>query len=159
MSETRTLAENDAAHVAEHLAELVGGSAAASKIFGEAVERDGVTIVPVGRTRWGFGGGGGQEKGGRGSAGSGGGGGATVRPIGFIEIRDGHARFRRIVDPATVGAVLLGLVVLGLAALRRGRSRQACARRSAHAGAGVGPPAGDAERLPAEPVAVGETEP
>jgi len=118
--------ETDTSRVAERLAELVGGSAGAAKIFGDAVERDGVTIVPVGRIRWGFGGGGGHEKGGtepggEGSSGSGGGGGATVRPIGFIEISDGRARFRRIVDPSTVAAVLCTVAALGFVLFRRRR--------------------------------------
>ena len=56
MIETKTQSTGSA-RVVERLAELVGGAAGASSVFGAAVERDGVTIVPVARARWGFGGG------------------------------------------------------------------------------------------------------
>jgi uncharacterized spore protein YtfJ len=124
-------AEVGNSRLVERLAELVGGSAGASKIFGEAVARDGITIVPVARARWGFGGGGGQDAAGKGSTGSGGGGGVVVRPAGFIEIADGRARFRRIVDPAGVGVVLLALMISALVIVRRRRGPQACRRCAA----------------------------
>ena len=38
------------------LAESLGANAAASAVFGTPVERDGVTVIPVARVRWGFGG-------------------------------------------------------------------------------------------------------
>jgi uncharacterized spore protein YtfJ len=76
-----------------NLAEKLGAAAKASLVFGEAVERDGVTVIPVAKSRWGFGGGGGKRKY---EVGSGGGGGALVTPIGFIEITNGGARFQRI---------------------------------------------------------------
>ncbi len=40
------------------LAERLGATAAASAVFGTPVERNGVTVIPVARVRWGFGGGG-----------------------------------------------------------------------------------------------------
>lgn len=103
--------------IAERIAELVGGTAGASNVFGAAIEREGVTVVPVARTSWAFGGGGGSDD--TGSAGSGGGGGAKARPIGFIEIVGDHTRFRRIVDPATVAAVLIAALAFGFSLLRR----------------------------------------
>ena len=42
------------------LAERLGASASASSVFGEPVERDGVTVIPVARVRWGVGGGSGR---------------------------------------------------------------------------------------------------
>lgn len=107
------------------LADRVGSRAGVRAIFGDPVERDGVTVIPVGRMRWGFGGGGG--KGGHAEdegEGSGGGGGVMAAPAGYIEISGGVARFRRIglpVSPGTViaGAVALYLVMRGLRALLR----------------------------------------
>lgn len=110
--------------IAERLAELVGGASGQWSIFGQAVEYDGVTIIPVARSRWGFGGGSGSD-GAEGPTGSGGGGGANVRPVGFIEIIGGRARFRRIVDPGTVAAVLLTAIVFGFLTFRRRRVRSA----------------------------------
>ena len=84
-------------------------------MFGEPVERDGLTVIPVAKARFGFGGGGGSGgPPGKEGSGSGGGGGAMVTPIGFIEVRDGRADFRRITTPAD----WLALVAAGsLAAL------------------------------------------
>src|SRR5258707_15100242 len=74
-----------------NLAEKLGAAAKASVVFAEAVERDGVTVIPVAKARWGFGGGAGRRKS---EDGVGGGGGAPVRPIGVIELRHGDGGFR-----------------------------------------------------------------
>jgi uncharacterized spore protein YtfJ len=81
------------------MAEKLGAVARAATIFAEPVERDGVTVIPVSKARWGFGGGVGHRKAGgaqREEDGAGGGGGVQVTPVGFIEIRNGQAEFRRI---------------------------------------------------------------
>ena len=44
----------------ERLADKLGSSAHSTAVFGEPVERDGVTVIPVAKARWGFGGGGGR---------------------------------------------------------------------------------------------------
>jgi uncharacterized spore protein YtfJ len=104
----------------ERLAEKLGVTARASTIFGEAVERDGMTVIPVAKARWGLGGGG--KHGIAGSReGMGGGGGVIVQPVGFIEMSNGESRFRPIVTPGTwLGiAAAGGLLLLALARLRR----------------------------------------
>src|SRR5712692_1412714 len=107
----------------ERLAEKMGAHAKASVVFGEPVERGGVTIVPVARARWGFGGGAGSRAGEGG--GSGGGGGMMVSPVGYIEMQEGQSRFRPIPDPAARLPVLIArgaiaLLILGaIGRLRR----------------------------------------
>ncbi len=92
----------------ERIGETVGRKADVSAIFGEPVEREGVTVIPVGKARFGFGGGGGSgSREGNEGAGGGGGGGAAVGPIGYIELHEGGAKFRRILTPTD----LLALVV------------------------------------------------
>lgn len=82
----------------ERLAQQIQVNANARQVYGEPVERDGTTIIPVAKVQWGFGGGGI----GRGAAErGGGGGGARAFPTGFIELRDGKAEFRPITDPMT----------------------------------------------------------
>ena len=118
------------------LAERVGASVSAKAVFGEPVERDGVTVIPVARVRYGFGAGSGRggnrrrgrEAGGDGEEqyGTGGGGGVQAAPIGYIELRGGRARFTRIADPARAIALLtLPLAALAVGAvlltLQRGR--------------------------------------
>jgi uncharacterized spore protein YtfJ len=104
----------------ERMAERVGGKASVRAVFGDPIERDGLTIIPVAKVRWGFGGGaGGPIAMGPGSpagspfsdraagdeaarstdaagAGSGGGGGVTADPVGFLEIGPDGATFRPI---------------------------------------------------------------
>jgi uncharacterized spore protein YtfJ len=91
----------------ERIGQTVGKTAQVGTIFGEPVEREGVTVIPVGKARFGFGGGGGggSREGGAGSGG-GGGGGVVVSPIGFIEMRDRTAEFRRISTPTDLLALV-----------------------------------------------------
>lgn len=101
--------------IVARLAGRVGKRAGVRTVFGDPVERDGITVIPVGRMRWGFGGGGGR--GGRANEegeGSGGGGGGMASPVGYIEISDGTARFQRIglpVAPGTLIAVAIAFYV------------------------------------------------
>jgi uncharacterized spore protein YtfJ len=83
------------------MAEKLGAVAKAATVFGEPVERDGVTVIPVAKARWGFGGGAGQRKD---EDGAGGGGGVQVTPVGFIEVTNHGANFRpiRTVSPAWI---------------------------------------------------------
>jgi uncharacterized spore protein YtfJ len=78
-TQERTQLVND---LLERVGQTVGERAHVSTIFGEAVEREGVTVIPVAKARFGFGGGGGSgsREGDEGSGG-GGGGGVAVGPI------------------------------------------------------------------------------
>ena len=117
MADTLEDAEKEArADAAENalsrLAERLGANAAASAVFGTPVERDGVTVIPVARVRWGFGGGGGGRKA-KDQDGWGGGGGVQAAPLGFIEVKDGSAQYRRVHDPLrlAIAALLLPLSI------------------------------------------------
>lgn len=92
----------------QRLAESIQVHANAKQVYGEPVERDGTTIIPVARVQWGFGGGGiGRGPVERG----GGGGGAQAIPTGFIELKKGVAEFRPIADPnAPMKLVAIGAV-------------------------------------------------
>ena len=103
-------AEEGKTYLAE-LAERLGITAKAVQIFGAPVERDGVTVVPVARARWGMGGGVGTGR--HDSGGFGGGGGVQIEPAGYIEIKDGASCFRPIREPRMVmGAALAAGVLL-----------------------------------------------
>lgn len=109
------------------LAERVGGSARAEAIFGEPVERGGVTVIPVAKLGWGLGGGsrpgsGKAREPGPGEArepGAGAGAGMGLKPVGYVEIRDGETRFRPILDPTAVLGAAVGVAVLAFLLLRR----------------------------------------
>ena len=103
----------------ERLADRIGASMRASAVFGQPVERGGITVIPVARATWGFGGGSGGEAG---KEGAGGGGGGFVAPLGYIEVRESGARFKRIRDPRLIAAVLVAAIgVAGLAMQAAGR--------------------------------------
>lgn len=93
------------------MAEKLGAVARAATVFGEPVERDGITVIPVAKARWGFGGGAGQRKdeggGGKQEDGAGGGGGVQVTPVGFIEIKNSEANFRSI-RTVSVSWIIMG---------------------------------------------------
>jgi uncharacterized spore protein YtfJ len=91
----------------ERIGETVGQRANVSTIFGEPVEREGVTVIPVARARFGFGGGGGSgsREGDEGSGG-GGGGGVAVSPVGYVELHEGTAEFKRILTATDVLALV-----------------------------------------------------
>jgi uncharacterized spore protein YtfJ len=93
------------------MAEKLGAVAKAATVFGEPVERDGVTVIPVAKARWGFGGGAGRSKD---EDGAGGGGGVTVTPVGFIEIKNHEANFRPIRTASLPWIIAGGLLSLFL---------------------------------------------
>lgn len=108
----------------ERIAERIGAHATVKAVFGDPIERDGITVIPVAKVRWGFGGGAGSgpipvgpgrpgeespfgETGGvaptddatgagTGGSGSGGGGAVTADPIGWLEIGPDGAEFKPI---------------------------------------------------------------
>jgi uncharacterized spore protein YtfJ len=93
----------------ENLAETFGKKASAQTIYGLPVEREGVTIIPVGKVRYGLGGGSGNraEEG----EGSGGGGGMMIAPVGYIEIKNGKSKFKRINYPTAILQIVGGLAL------------------------------------------------
>jgi hypothetical protein len=95
--EARDAASGGAAGLLAGLAEKVGASARAEAVFGEPVERDGLTVIPVAQAMWGSGAGSGSsEEDGSGSAA---GGGALTRPLGYIELSGGSAAFVPLQKP------------------------------------------------------------
>ena len=99
----------------ERLAERLGMNASAKAVYAEPVERDGTTIIPVAKVRWGFGGGGGKSKKERGI---GAGGGVHVSPLGYIEMKDGATEFKPIRDPVALVPVVLVAGATGWVLLR-----------------------------------------
>jgi uncharacterized spore protein YtfJ len=108
----------------ETLADDLAGSVGSA--FGTAVERDGVTVIPVSKARWGLGGGIGADRlaermrGGEShpEAAVGAGGGVIVKPIGFIELSGGRSRFRPIRDPERLAWAAIAGGLIGLSVLR-----------------------------------------
>jgi uncharacterized spore protein YtfJ len=115
-AQERTQLVND---LLERIGEAVGRRAQASAVFGEPVQREGLTVIPVAKARFGFGGGGGSgSREGDEGAGGGGGGGAAVSPIGYIEVRESGAEFKRITTPADLLPLVAAASITALAVKR-----------------------------------------
>lgn len=130
MREAEEAARGRASSFLEGLAGRLGLTARAGAIFGDPIEKGGLTIIPVAKVRYGFGGGSGsgardEGEGPEHGEGSGGGGGVSASPVGFIEIHDGFAEFKRINDWMSAVPVILAsavsawLVLRGLRAIFR----------------------------------------
>jgi uncharacterized spore protein YtfJ len=102
----------------QRIGQTVGDGAKVSTVFGEPIEREGITVIPVARARFGFGGGGGGAYDEEGGAGGGGGGGGVVSPVGYIEVRGGTAEFKRISSPVDLVAVVVAGALAALALKR-----------------------------------------
>ncbi len=82
--EAEAAATSGTARMLEMVLERLGAHAGARAVFGEAVEKDGRTVIPVAQSIIGTGAGsGGSDASG---SGEGAGGGAMTRPIGYIEM-------------------------------------------------------------------------
>jgi uncharacterized spore protein YtfJ len=102
---------NSADNFIGRMAEKLGASARAATIFAEPVQRDAITVIPVAKARWAFGGGAGHTKE---EDGGGGGGGVQVTPVGFIEIKNDQANFRPIRNPSLPWMIVGGISLLFL---------------------------------------------
>lgn len=113
----------ETATILEKLAQRLGAHANTKAVYGDPVEKDGVTLIPVAKVGYGFGGGGWQGK--KDEGGNGGGGGLGASPIGYIQIKNGKPQFRRIsvFDWAAFGlGALVGGWLLNRLRRRKGKT-------------------------------------
>ena len=94
----------------ERLAQQLSTSANVQTVYGTPVERDGVTVIPVARASYGFGGGSGTNP--SAAEGSGGGAGMHLSPVGYIELKQGSSRFYRIRGSVVPLVAVSGLIAL-----------------------------------------------
>ena len=102
------------------------------RVFGDPVEQDGLTVIPVARVMGGGGGGGDNDDNG------GGGFGIAARPAGVYVIKDGQVSWRPAIDPVRVALVVCSRspswgAAASRAARRERRRRRARRRGEAHA--------------------------
>lgn len=110
------------ADLIERVAAKLGARASVSAVYGEPIDRDGVTIIPVARVSLGFGAGAGTgHRTSQTGQGGGGGGGAAAVPIGYIEIKNGNAVFKRVLNPLIDLGLPLFVAMVGSAAPRVAR--------------------------------------
>ena len=92
------------------------------RVYGEPIERDGVTFIPVARVRggWGIGTGGDASASGGGSGGM-----VSASPAGAYEIRDGNVRWVPAIDlnrAILVGNVAVVIFLLVIRSIARSRA-------------------------------------
>ena len=110
--------------ILQSLRESIQGQATVKTVYGEPIEAQGKTIIPVAKIVFGFGAGAGtgdvKDSTARGEGG-GGGGGARAIPVGVVEVSAQNTRFVPITDRKKLaGAVALG-ALLGIWLGRRRR--------------------------------------
>jgi uncharacterized spore protein YtfJ len=94
------------------------------RVYGEAIERDGLTVIPAATVAGGLGAGKGTDS--EGQQGEGGGFGVSARPAGVYVIRNGQVSWQPAVDVnKVVGAVGLVVVTYLLMRPRVARARAA----------------------------------
>jgi uncharacterized spore protein YtfJ len=104
--------KREGAPVAPDLAQTLANSMErvvnARTVYGEAVTREGITVIPVARASW-FSAGGGDRstQGGSGLLGA-----LRIKPIGYVEIKDGATRFKGFFDMGVVVQIILSYSVV-----------------------------------------------
>ncbi|MBI3521851.1 MAG: sporulation protein [Chloroflexi bacterium] len=83
------------------------------RVFGEAYEKDGVTVIPVAKVSGGGGGGGGPA-----DTGGGAGFGLSARPVGVYVIRDGEVTWKPALDETRVALMGMLVPIIALLTLR-----------------------------------------
>ncbi len=110
---------DQAQEILQSIAERFATTATVKQVFGEAIQANGRTIVPVARVEYRLGGGwgGGEQQENSSSpprkgGGGGGGGQVTAYPVGALEVSDAGVRFIHFFDALqTAKAIAGGLVV------------------------------------------------
>ena len=106
-----------------------GDTLTVKRVFGEAVEKDGITVIPVAAIRGAGGGGGGSDA--EGAGGSGGGFGIMARPVGAFVIKDGEVNWRPAYDATRVALIGEAVAVVALLTFRSVIKARAKRRRRA----------------------------
>jgi uncharacterized spore protein YtfJ len=115
----KEIKNEDKENFVEGLAQKLGITANAKYIYAEPVERDGVTVIPVAKAAYAFGGGSGKNED---EEGGGGGGGVMLTPVGYIEIKSGQTRFcpnRDWISLLPMMAVTVPLIFAGVLGIKR----------------------------------------
>ena len=115
----------------ETLVDRFAVTAKVQNVFGEPIEIQGRTIIPVARVSYHLGAGGGSggetrpDASGPRREGGGGGGGGIVQavPVGVVEVTEAGARFVRFFDPQMAAGLVAGGIMFGLLLRRLFRRR------------------------------------
>lgn len=102
----------------ERIANGLGSSVNSKIIFADPIEKDGVTIIPVSKVRYGFGAGIKHKSNSEAKSDRGAGGGVDAQPVGYIEIKNNNVRFHPIRTPISLPAIIIASGLASLLILR-----------------------------------------
>ena len=111
--------------ILQSLRESIQGQATVKTVYGEPIEAQGKTIIPVARIVFGFGAGagtGGDKDSTARGEGGGGGGGARAIPVGVVEVSAQNTRFVPIADRKRLSVAVALAALFGMW-VGRGRRR------------------------------------
>ena len=115
----------NATDLLQKIGETLGSAATVKAVFGEPIQVNGKTVVPVAKVAYGFGGGFGSGKDtpqtDRQGEGGGGGGGVRAFPAGALEITDNATRFVPFTDMGPLVVAFAAGAILGSLIFTRGR--------------------------------------
>lgn len=115
-----------ASDLLQRIGETLGSTATVKSVFGEPIQANGKTIVPVARVAYGFGAGFGmgRDRALTDTQGEGGGGGGGVRawPAGALEVTDETTRFVPFVEPQRLIGIFAAGFLLGAIVFARRRA-------------------------------------
>ncbi|HTS76694.1 MAG TPA: spore germination protein GerW family protein [Bryobacteraceae bacterium] len=114
-----------ATEMLQRISETLGSTANVKSVFGDPIESQGKTVVPVAKVAYGFGGGSGTGHGrggddsGRNAEGGGGGGGVRAFPAGALEITANQTRFVPFTDLRWLAGAFAAGALAGMLLFRR----------------------------------------
>jgi uncharacterized spore protein YtfJ len=122
----------NASDILDRIGDKLGSTATVKAVYGEPIEVNGKTIVPIAKVAYGFGGGFGSGHGkhgsngeleadGRHGEGGGGGGGVRAFPAGALEITESGTRFVQYTDMRPLAAAFAAGALLGAIFFHRRR--------------------------------------
>jgi uncharacterized spore protein YtfJ len=117
--------EGGAMNAAEAIIGQARDAMTVKRVYGDPVERDGITVIPAAAVRGGGGGGGDETDEGKGSRG---GFGLAARPIGSYVVDSDGVRWHPAVDWTVIALGLEALALVGLLVYRSVETRRIAAR-------------------------------
>lgn len=101
------------------ISQAVRDSFTVQRVFGDAIEKDGLTVIPVAAVSGGGGGGeGSSQEGGPAESGSGSGFGGSARPVGVYVVRADGVEWQPALDVTRLGVMGMALAALLVLAVR-----------------------------------------
>lgn len=106
------MSKHDTKALQQQLKKLTKDTASVSKVYGDPIERDGVTVIPLARVIKGKGRDSKQAP-------------SVISPIGYLQVKNGEVRYRGLFNPLLVAQIVIGLgAIIGFTVVNMRRKEQ-----------------------------------